>query len=315
MKISDIQILIKIAELQSITAAAKHFGISVSSASVSLKRVEAALGVDLVVRTTRKLRLTIEGERFIPICSQALLLLQKAQNTLNEEQHEISGEVRLAVSSEMGRNLMRILLDNVIESHNSLSLKLYVSDGRADFYKDNVDVALRDMVQTEANESNLYGFKIANIPHILCASPSYIAKQGEPMEPEDLVSHNILLYKIDDVIHDGWELLKKETKHRVKVKGNRTSNDSDIVRRWCVEGFGISKKSALDVANDLLEGRVKRLMPCYQFQLTELWLLLPSRQLITPSIRLIRDELKQEIKKVREKLLEEKILSSSEWPL
>ena len=98
------------------------------------------------------------------------------------------------------------------------------------------------------------------------------------------------------------------------MNSDRAVNDGDIVRRWCVDGEGIAKKSAIDVAQDLLTGRLKRLMPEYTIPLTEMWLVLPSRQLISPAIRLIRDELKQHINELRTQLITNQLLAEEEWP-
>ena len=314
MKIADLQVLLKVAELQSITAAANQLDMSSSAASVSLKRMEQALGAQIFVRTTRQIRLTPEGERYLPLCQQALDLLQQGQVLIHEEQQSISGEVRIAVSSEMGRNLMRVLLNNIMDKHSEVTLRLQASDSRADFYRDGIDVALRALTKEAAQELNLYGFKICNIAHVLCASPEYIKKHGEPLTPDDLLNHNALLYKLYEVVHDGWELYNDNQKYKVKMSSDRAVNDGDIVRRWCVDGTGIAKKSAIDVAEDLLAGRLKRLMPDYKIPLTEMWLVLPSRQLITPAIRLIRDELKHTISQLRKNLIAQGIINEQEWP-
>jgi DNA-binding transcriptional LysR family regulator len=314
MKIADLQVLLKVAELQSITAAANQLDMSSSAASVSLKRIEQALGAQIFVRTTRQIRLTPEGERYLPLCQQALDLLQQGQVLIHEEQQSISGEVRIAVSSEMGRNLMRVLLNNIMDKHSEMTLRLQASDSRADFYRDGIDVALRALTKEAAQELNLYGFKICNIAHVLCASPEYIKKHGEPLTPDDLLNHNALLYKLYEVVHDGWELYKNNQKYKVKMNSDRAVNDGDIVRRWCIDGTGVAKKSAIDVAEDLLAGRLKRLMPDYKIPLTEMWLVLPSRQLITPAIRLIRDELKHTISQLRKNLIAQGIINEQEWP-
>ena len=314
VKTADLQVLLKVAELNSITAAAKQLDMSSSAASVALKRIEQALGAQLFVRTTRQLRLTSEGERYLPLCQQALALLQQGQRLIHEEQYTISGEVRIAVSSEMGRNLMRVLLSKLMRRHREVTLRLHVSDSRADFYRDGVDVALRAVTQEAAKDLNLYGFKISNIPHVLCASPHYLTQHGEPLTPADLPQHNALLYKLYDVVHDRWELYHNNQQYKIKMNSDRAVNDGDIVRRWCQDGEGIAKKSAIDVGPDLLAGSLHRLMPQYTFALTQMWLVLPSRQFISPAIRLIRDELIQTIADLREQLIAQGIVTNQEWP-
>ncbi len=315
MKIADLQVLLKVAELQSITAAANQLDMSSSAASVSLKRIEELLGAQMFVRTTRKLRLTPEGERFLPLCQQALELLKQGQVLINEEQQSVNGEIRIAVSSEMGRNLMRELLNDMMEQHPSVTLRLHASDSRADFYRDGVDVALRALTKEAVTSSNLFGFKICNIPHVLCASPHYIEKWGKPISISDLDKHNTLLYKLYEVVHDDWEIFDSSgEKYKIKMKSNRAVNDGDIVRRWCIDGVGIAKKSVIDVGEDLLAGRLTRFMVDHRIPITEMWLVLPSRQLISPAIRLIRDMLKEKISQLRKRLLLEGIISLEEWP-
>lgn len=315
MKISDLQVLIKIAELESITAAAHQLDMSSSAASMALKRIEQDLGAQIFVRTTRQLRLTAEGESYLPLCQQAYDLLQQGQALVSQEQQEINGEVRMAMSSEMGRHLMRQVLNQIVHSHPSVTLRLHVGDSRADFYRDGVDVALRAMTKETVTDLNLHGFKICNIPHLLCASPNYIQANGAPTQPDDLAKHNTLLYKLYEVVHDTWNFYDANGRYKVKVNSNRAVNDGDIVRRWCVDGVGIAKKSAIDVSEDLLAGRLQKVMPDYKIPITEMWLVLPSRHLITPTIRLIRDLLKEKINQRRQNLINAGILSAEEWPL
>ena len=314
MKTEDLSVFVKVAEVNSITAAAKQLDISSSAASMAIKRLEEQLGVALFVRSTRKIRLSHEGVQYLPMAQQALDMLQQGLSLITEERQSVNGELRMAMSSEMGRNLMRELLNKVQSENPELSLRLHVSDSRVDFYRDGVDVALRAMTKEAVKESQMYGFKVCNIPHVICASPKYLEKYSEPLTANDLIQHNALLYKLYDQTHNTWELVKESKKIKVKVRSNRAVNDGDIVRRWCVDGMGIAKKSAIDVAEDLLSGKLKRVLNEYQVPLTEMWLMLPSRHLITPAVRLVRDELKLAIEDHRHKLIEKGLLNESEWP-
>ena len=96
------------------------------------------------------------------------------------------------------------------------------------------------------------------------------------------------------------------------MKGNRASNDGDLVRRWCVAGKGIAVKSCLDMSNDLLAGNVVSVMTDYQPRKTELWLVCPSRQSITPAVRLLRDMLKEKCAVILHKLVEQGLLNKND---
>ncbi|MEP2617566.1 MAG: LysR substrate-binding domain-containing protein, partial [Marinomonas sp.] len=86
-----------------------------------------------------------------------------------------------------------------------------------------------------------------------------------------------------------WLLSEGEQSYKVKPKASYAANDGDLVRRWCAAGKGVAIKSCLDVANDLLDGRIVPLMSEYDIPQGELWLVCPSRQSITPIVRLLRD--------------------------
>jgi len=290
VQIEDLKIVIKVAELGSITAAAHHFDMRTATASAAIKRIERNIGTELFIRTTRKLRVSQEGERFLPKCEEALLLLSQAQDHIKHEDESLDCELRLALSSDLGRNLVTPWIDEFMQRHSKVRVRLNVSDSLVDFYRDPVDMALR---YGPPEDSHLYGFKICDVPAIMCASPQYLSEQGEPKTLTELKQHNGLFYQLHDQTYDHWELSQGERKVVVKMKGNRASNDGDIVRRWCVAGKGIAVKSCVDMASDLMTGRVVQILPEYQPLPSQLWLVFPTRQSITPAARLLRDFLKE----------------------
>ncbi|MDN3680857.1 LysR substrate-binding domain-containing protein [Vibrio tapetis subsp. quintayensis] len=313
MLLEDLQVILKVAEFRSITQAAANLDMRVATASAAVKRVEASLGVELFVRTTRSLRLSSAGERYLPQCEEALQMLEKAKLNMKGDLDIIDGELRIAVSSDLGRNLAMGWIDEFMDQYPKVSLRAYLSDSNVDFYRDSIDMALR---YGSPSDSNLYGFKICTIPKILCATPTYLAEHGTPTHPNDLNAHNGLLYQVRDVIHDVWDFkhidsyLESSESYKIKMRANRSSNDADLVRRWCVAGKGLAIKSGLDMANDLLTGNLVHVMPDYQAKPTELWLVCPSKQSITPAVRILRDSFRAKSKAILQQLVERGILDS-----
>ncbi|MCG7867510.1 MAG: LysR family transcriptional regulator [Candidatus Thiodiazotropha taylori] len=301
MLLEDLQVVLKVAELRSITAAAAQLDLRTATASAALKRVEHQLGMDLFIRTTRRLRLSSAGERYIPQCEKALLMLEQAKQNVRDDLDIVDGELRITLSSDLGRNLVTPWLDEFMESYPKVSLKTYISDSNIDFYRDAVDIALR---YGSPDDANLYGFKICNVPGLLCATPDYLQQHGTPHHPHDLPAHNGLFYQLYDIIHDLWSFTRDGTEYKIKMSGNRASNDGDLVRRWCVAGKGVAVKSCLDMSNDLLSGRVVNLLAEYKPEATELWLICPNRQLITPAVRLLRDHLKIKCNQILNELVD-----------
>jgi len=308
MQLEDLQVILKVAEFRSITAAARHLDMQMATASAAVKRVESALGVELFVRTTRHLRLSSAGERYLPQCEAALSMLDQAKQAMRNDLDIISGEIRIAVSSDLGRNLAIPWINEFMEHHPDVTLRAHISDSNVDFYRDALDMALR---YGPPSDSNLYGFKICNVPRIIGASPEYIEKYGVPLHPKDLVNHKGLFYQLQGILNDTWLLSEGDQSHKVKPKANCAANDGDLVRRWCVAGKGVAIKSCLDVGRDLLEGRIVPLLSEYEIQQGELWLVCPSRQSITPTVRLLRDLFREQTKALLTDLVEKGMLDKT----
>ncbi len=305
MSIEDLQIILQIARFRNITAAATSLGMQVATASAALKRVEAQLGTQLFIRTTRQLRLSNAGEKYLPLCEQSLNLLEQAKLNIKEDLNLVEGDIRIAVSSDFGRNILLPWLDEFMDEYPKVTVRINVSDANIDFYRDSVDMALR---YGFPNDANLYGFKICNVPKLLCASEQYLKQNGRPNNLTDLLTHNGLHYQIHDVVHDEWIFTQDDKHFKIKMKGNRITNDAELVRRWCVAGKGLAAKSCLDMSQDLLTGKVVNLLPEYQLTPSELWLIFPTRQSITPAARLLRNKLQKECTQLINQLIENKIL-------
>jgi len=305
MLLEDLNVILKVAEFRSITAAAESLDMRTATASAAIKRVERALGVELFIRTTRHLRLSVAGEKYLPNCEQALQMLDLAQQNVKDDLDIIDGELRISVPSDLGRNLILPWLDEFMESHSGVTLKIHISDSNIDFYRDPVDIALR---YGSPNDANLYGFKICNVPRVICATTEYLESNGTPQHPNDLTTHNGLLYQLHDIIHDVWEFSHQGDPIKVKMKSNRASNDAELVRRWCVNGKGVATKSSLDMSHDLLSEQVVPLLSEFVPKPTELWLICPSRQTITPAVRLLREHLKIKCDAVFTQLIKKGVL-------
>jgi DNA-binding transcriptional LysR family regulator len=309
MLLEDLRVILHVAKLRSITAAATSLDMRVATASAAIKRVERALGTELFIRTTRQLRLSSAGEAYIPHCEQALITLDLAKKSVRGGMGIVDGELRIGLSSDLGRNIVIPWLDEFMQIHKSVSLKVHVSDSTVDFYRDPVDIALR---YGAPKDSSLYGFKICNVPRLLCASPDYLQQNTEPKHPHELVTHNGLFYQLHDIIYNVWEFSCGDEQFKIKMTGDRAANDGELVRRWCNTGKGLAVKSCLDISADLLAGKVVNVMPEFRPKATELWVICPSRHSITPAIRLLRETFKKKCSFILNDLFKKGILCKND---
>ncbi|WP_438464185.1 LysR family transcriptional regulator [Marinomonas sp. PE14-40] len=295
MNTSDLTLFVQIAQSGSITASAKQAGITTAAASSALKRLEQQLGVQLFIRSTRQLRITLAGEKFLFHCQQALASLELGVVNANESVGSIAGNLRLSVSSDLGRNILMPWIDEILGKHPALAIDLTVSDTLSNFFEDKVELALR---YGKPQDSNLVAFHIASLKRITCASPDYLATYGEPKHPEELRDHACLLYRINDRLFDHWEYSQSASNYKVKVSGNRVCNDTDIVKRWALAGHGIAYRSEIDIYTDIKQGRLIQILTEYQAPVVELYLVCPSRQQVTPTVIAFRELLREKIKQL-----------------
>ena len=198
-----------------------------------------------------------------------------------------------------------------MDAYPDVSVRVNLSDSNVDLFRDSIDIAIRYVRPGSLNDANLYGFKICNVPSLLCASTDYLEKHGIPAHPRDLTSHSGVLYQLYDITHDVWTFTKGGEDYKIRMNSNRVANDGDLVRRWCVDGKGLAIKSCLDISTDLLSGNLVSVIPEFTPSSTELWLLFPSRQLITPAARLLRDTIKEKCNAILNQLIENGILDES----
>lgn len=291
LRFDDLQLFVRAADLGSLSAAARAMDLSAAVASAALKRIELQLGARLLARSTRSLRLTAEGEGFLQYARAALSSLEEGQRLLAGRQDQCSGVLMLSAPSDFGRNVLLPWLDEFQQQHPLLSVRLLLGDGITDLFRQPVDVALR---YGEPEDSSLVALPVAaDNRRVLCAAPGYLSKHGEPQQVEQLAQHNCLLYRLAERAHDHWHFVDGKREVSLTVRGDRFSDDADVVRRWAVAGAGVAYKSWLDVAADVRAGRLKVLMPELLGERAPLNLLCTHRAQLSRPVNLLLAMLRQ----------------------
>ncbi|WP_231886180.1 substrate binding domain-containing protein [Marinomonas atlantica] len=225
-------------------------------------------------------------------CRQALNSLEQGRLSAHQTQGNVTGKLRLSVSSDLGRNTLLPWIDELLEEHPLLSIDLTVGDSVSDFFLEQVDIALR---YGKPEDSSMVSFKIATVKRITCAAPDYILEHGEPITPEQLTTHKCLLYRRAGRFFDQWHYSNLTNTYKIKVESNRVSNDTDIVKRWAVAGKGIAYRSYIDIYSELKNGQLVQLLPNYESPTVELHLICPSREQITPAVIALRELLRSKL--------------------
>ncbi|MBY6310679.1 LysR family transcriptional regulator [Alcaligenes faecalis] len=282
--LQDLEIFVRTADTASLSATARGLGITPAAASAALKRLEAEVGVQLFLRSTRHLRLTSEGEVFLAQCRPALSALQQASLQLASGGPGSRGQLKLAAPSDLGRNVLLPWLNEFQDANPGVDIRLHLSDRLANVYSEPIDAAFR---YGHPADSNLVALPLAPTHRrVLCAAPSYLRHRGTPASPLELQEHDCLCFMLGDDVHDRWKFERNgQPATFVRVRAVNVSNDGDVVRRWALLGKGIAYKSYFDVAQDLASGRLHAICEDWQGESTPLYLLVAGRQQITPLLR------------------------------
>jgi DNA-binding transcriptional LysR family regulator len=291
IRLEDLVIFVSAADNGSLSAAARQLDLTPAVASAGLKRLEAELGVRLLARSTRSLRLTADGERYLDFARSAIEQLEAGQHAVAHGRKTIGGPVSLSMPSDLGRNVLNGWLDEFQAQYPAVSLQVRIGDHVADMFRTPIGLAIRYGVP---EDSSLVALPLAPYNRrVLCASPAYFARHGRPATPADLGRHNCLRFALSDMLHDRWTFYRAGEPVVVSVHGNRSSDDGELVRKWALAGLGIAYKSRLDVLADLKTGSLEAALDDYQTESAPLHLVCAHRAMLSPTISALRDFLQQ----------------------
>ncbi|HEP0867188.1 TPA: LysR family transcriptional regulator [Klebsiella pneumoniae subsp. pneumoniae] len=289
-RLEDLTLFVRAAALGSFSDAAREAGQQPAQVSAAIKRLETILNIRLFARSTRSLRLTPEGETWLPYATQMLDTLEAGLQKIQTPDDEVRAMLQIAVPSDLGRNLLLTLFRDFRQRHPALRLRLLFSDQLTDVFKDPVDVAFR---YGNNDDASFISLPVApENRRVLVASPEWIARHGEPQTLEELSQHNALIYILRGRPFDRWSLSLDGVVQQQKVSGTVMSDDAEVIRRLAIAGEGIAYKSMLDVSDDLRAGRLRRLLPRYQGDVVPLNLICPHRKQLSAAVRLLYEEVK-----------------------
>lgn len=237
LQLDDVALFIRIAELGTLSAAARERDVPVSQVTRSLARLEAACGVRLLHRNTHGLSLTDEGDTFL-IHGRRLL------DTTAELSHELSGKisgpsgwVRLSVSPLMAQMVMAPSLNGLYQRYPQLHIDICADDRMADMAREGIDIAIR----TGTPHSDLLvARQIGTYGRSLYASPAYLARFGTPQHPAELQQHRLIGNSASPILNR-WPFTAGNKEETLQVQGHTRTDNSAVVLTLVQQGVGIGR--------------------------------------------------------------------------
>ena len=286
-RIEDIRLFLRVLDLGSISAAARTLDLSPAVASQRLKRLEEALGVRLLQRSTRQLKLTPEGEALAERGRPLIEDLEALAGDLRRSAEEVSGTLRVTLPAAFGRLYISPLMPEFLARHPRLRLSLDMRDAMLDLVAEGIDVGLR--IGT-LDDSSVVARRLSDNRRLLCAAPAYLARRGTPRTPAELEQHDCLLMVGAKGPRDRWTLTAPDgSETTVRVRGPLESNMGEVIHDATLAGLGIALLSTWHVCEDLRAGRLRQVLPEYRLPESGIYAVMPQRRLMLPRVRAFID--------------------------
>lgn len=280
-RIDALRLLLEVAQTGSFSAVARQRAIATSTVTLAINQLEAEFKARLLVRSTRRLVFTHEGERLL---SDARRLVTEWDAALCgiRQAAPLNGPIRVTASNDFGRTRLRPCLDAFQAEHPAIQISLLLSDSNLDLLDEQIDLALRN---GPLPDSGMRARLMLRSRRQVCASPAYWKQAGRPVHPRDLAGHNCLVLARPGAPLAAWPFQEEGLDFSIKVSGDRQSTDGGVLRDWATAGLGVTLQHSEDIRQALADGTLETMLDSYAQPAGDLYAVtpagLPSRRVAT----------------------------------
>ena len=278
--------IVAVVETGSFTAASERQGLSKALVSKYVGEVENRLGVRLFNRSTRRLALTEEGQRYY---DQVIPLLEEFEalvDNVTGEQSTPRGLLRVSVPQTFGEMTLSPLIPKFLDANPEMSIDLQLSDRKIDMLEEGIDVVIRI---GGVDDSSLIARRIRTLPLLLCASPAYIERHGEPENAQHISQHHCI---IDSNFRIGkqWPIVSPDGQtDLIEVSSKIAVNSPRAVKAITMAGGGIGMIPRFIVESEIEQGLLQEILPGYHTLEFGLFAIYPHRRYLSKKVRCFID--------------------------
>ena len=286
----EMAIFVKVVDTGSFSEAARQLGSTPSATSRGVARLERALGLRLLERTTRKLRLSEGGEEVFKRCQEMVNAARSVMEISGQFTHEAEGLVRVSVPKAVGRFVVHPHMPEFLRRYPKVDVQLILEDRHVDLIDDNVDLSIRI---TDSPPPGLVGRQLLPIEHLLCATPQYLAEHGTPSHPHDLLGHSCI-YLGETPADSRWKFRQAGKAVTVGVRGRYAANHTGVRLEAALQHVGIASLPYFTARHALEAGELVQVLPGWDFIASyhgEAWLLHSPTRYLPPKLRVFIDYL------------------------
>ncbi len=281
LDLNDMAIFAKVVDRGGFSAAGRALGLPKSNISRHLSRLENRLGVRLLERTTRMVRVTEIGDIYYRHCKRILDEVELAEQSVSRLLEKPRGHLRISASVTTGQHLLGPLTAAFMARHPEVRVELCLTNRKVDVIEEGLDLAIRI---GRLEDSSLIAKRLGASGFRLCASPGYLAARNTPASPDGLVEHDCLIMP-DLKTSSQWRLVGPSGTRTVSIKPRAIVNDFTTLRQIVLDGGGIAILPTYMCAELERDGQIVRVLPEWSLPAVEFHALYPSHRGATPKVR------------------------------
>jgi len=289
MNLEGIDIFVKVIQSGSFTKAAQQMKKPVTTVSDKVAQLEKRLGVTLIHRTTRQLKLTQVGEAYYEKCLRALAEFEVAEQELQVAKSEPQGRLRITMSVDVGQSIMPGLSKKFLHKYPNVHLELIVTNRRVDLVGEGVDLGVRiGKLSDSTYRARKYIDAIASI----WATPELIKKYGMPQSPKQLEKIPTVMFALQK--NQAIELNRNKEKVKVQLQSRIQADDMETLKQLVLESIGIGFFPDFICEKEENAGRLVRLLPEWTWSKIPLSFIYPDQKFVSPNVKAFIDLALQE---------------------
>lgn len=247
------QVFVAVAEEQSFAAASRRLALSPPVVTRAIGALEAQLGVKLLQRTTRIVRLTDSGARYLLDCKRLLGEIEDVEQALSGSQTELRGQLAVTASLMFGRLFVAPILLEFLGLHPKVNGRALLVDRVVDPIEEGLDVAVRI---AHLSDASFTAIRVGSVRQVLCASPAYLKHHGVPREPRELTHFDAISFSTDRVA-PAWSFGAGKKSTTVRPRSRLVVNSSEVAMQAAVDGAGLTRVLSYMAASELKAGRLR----------------------------------------------------------
>ncbi len=254
MDIQDLLIFSRVSALQNLSAVGTELGLTPGTISKRIQALEEALAVRLFERTTRSIRITEEGSRFLGYVERILSELDQARSSMAASSNKPVGKIKVSAPQLLGRLFVAPAIPSFLDTYVEIEVQLDMTDRHVNLHEEGYDIAIRSGA---LDDSTLIAKRLTTDKLIIAASPSYLASNGTPTTPESISEHRCLA--LGDAW--SWSFGSGASEMAVRITTRLRSDSSEVLRIAAVAGLGLIRTTELIIADELASGQLVQVLP------------------------------------------------------